>query len=174
MRKEYLEIGEIVSTHGVKGEVRVQPWCDSPQFIRQFQTLYFDKEGKNAVNITACRSHGNVALLKLKGVDTPEEARALRSTVLFMRRADANLPEGSYFIQELLDCQVFDADTGVLYGAIHAVSPTGANDVWHIEKDGREYLLPAIREVIVSVDVAAGKIEIRPMKGIFDEAEYAD
>lgn len=174
MQKEYLEIGEIVSTHGIKGEVRVQPWCDSPQFIKQFSTLYFDSKGKSRVEVAACRPHGNIALLKLAGVDTPEDARALRGTVLYMRRADAHLPKSSYFIQELLDCEVYDAQTGVLYGQIKAVSPTGANDVWHIEKDGREYLLPAIREVVKSVDVAAGKIEICPMRGIFDEAEYAD
>ena len=172
--KNYLEIGKIVSTHGVKGEVRVQPWCDSPQFMKQFKTLYFDGQGRDAVAVAGCRPHGNVVLLKLQGIDTPETARELRGKVLYMRRADANLSESSYFIQELLDCEVYDAQTGVLYGQIKAVSPTGANDVWHIEKDGREYLLPAIREVVKSVDVAAGKIEICPMRGIFDEAEYAD
>ena len=170
MIKEFLEIGQIVGTHGIRGEVRVNPWCDSPDFIRQFKTLYYDKKGEKAVKVTACRSHGNVALLKLDGVDTVEAAAALRSKVLYMKRSDAKISEGSYFIAELKDCTVVDADDeNKIYGVLSDVSQTGANDVWHIKKDGKEYLIPSIPDVVKNVDVVKGIIKITPLKGIFDD-----
>ena len=88
-----------------------------------------------------------------------------------MDRAEANLSEGENFIQDLIDCTVFDADTGIIYGKLTDVMETGANDVWQITDDnGREYLIPAIKEVVAETDVENGIIKIRPMKGIFDDA----
>ena len=172
MIKEYLEVGQIVGTHGVRGEVRVNPWCDSPEFIKQFKTLYYDKNGQSSVKVTACRPHGNVALLKLDGVETVEAAAAMRNKVLFMKRSDAKIAEGSYFIAELCDCTVIDADDeNKTYGILTDVSETGANDVWHITKDGKEYLIPAIPDVVDSVDVKQGIIKIRPLKGIFEDED---
>lgn len=172
MIKEYLEIGQIVGTHGVRGEIRLNPWCDSPEFVRQFKTLYFDAHGNKSVKVVSSRVHGNVALLKLDGVDSVESASALRNKILFMKRADAKIDDGSYFIAELVDCRVIDADDeSVEYGVLSDVSETGANDVWHIKKDGREYLLPAIPQVICDVDVKDGIIKIRPLKGIFDDED---
>lgn len=173
MIKEFLDIGQIVGTHGVRGEMRVNPRCDSPDFIKQFKTLYFDKKGEKAIKVTACRVHGNLALVKLDGVDTVEKATALRNKVLFMKRSDAKIPDGSYFIAELVDCRVVDADDEEkCYGILSDVSETGANDVWHIRTDeGKEYLLPAIPPVVIDVNVETGIIKIRPLKGIFDDED---
>lgn len=171
MIKEYLEIGKITSTHGIRGEMRFQPWCDSPEFLMKFRTLYFDRKGEKAVKIKA-RPNGEMAILKIEGVDTVEDAAKLRDRVLYMKRADAKLPEGQYFIQELTGCRVFDADDeDICYGVLTDVSQTGANDVWHIEKDGTEYLIPAIPPVVISTDVEAGIIKIRPLRGIFDDED---
>ncbi len=173
MIKEYLEIGRIVGTHGVKGELRVQPWCDSPEYFRNFKTLYRDNKGVQAVKVLKSRTHGGIVLLSLEGVSSIEDAAPLRGKVLFMRRADAPLPDGHYFISELTDCTVVDADDeGKEYGVLTDVSQTGANDVWHIEdKLGREYLLPAIPDVVINVDIVSGIIKIRPLKGIFDDED---
>lgn len=168
MIKEYLEIGKITSTHGIKGEVRVQPWCDSPEFMKKFKTLYFDKKGEKPVSVS-CRPNGNMVIMKMQGVDTVEEASKYREKILYMKRSDAKLPEGTWFIQELIDCKVVDADDeNISYGILSDVSETGANDVWHITKDGKEYLIPAIPSVVISTDVVEGIIKIRPLKGIFD------
>ena len=89
--------------------------------------------------------------------------------ILYMKRSDAKLPKGTWFIQELIDCKVVDADDeNISYGILSDVSETGANDVWHITKDGKEYLIPAIPSVVISTDVVEGIIKIRPLKGIFD------
>ena len=91
MKKDYLELGQIVGTHGVRGEVRVNPWCDGPEFAKQFKTLYYDAAGTQPVKVLACRPHGNVVLMKLEGVETVEQANLLRSKVLYIARKDANL-----------------------------------------------------------------------------------
>ena len=173
MIKQYLEIGQIVSTHGIKGELRVQPWCDSPEFMKKFKTLYFDKDGKTSKKVLACRPHGNIVILSLEGVDSVEKAQVLRNKILFMNRNDAGLKKGQYYIQDLLDCTVIDADDEEkVYGVLSDVSQTGDNDVWHItDKDKNEYLIPAIPPVVIDTDVVAGVIRIRPLKGIFDDED---
>lgn len=172
MIKEYLELGQIVGTHGVRGEIRLNPWCDSPDFVKQFKTLYFDAQGQKSIKVVSGRVHGNVALLKLEGVDSVESASALRNKILYMKRADAKLRDGSYFIAELIDCRVIDADDeNVEYGILSDVSQTGANDVWHVKKGGSEYLLPSIPSVVCYVNVKDGIIKIRPLKGIFDDED---
>ena len=173
MLHAFLEIGQIVSTHGIKGELRVDPWCDDPAFMKQFKTLYYDKKGARPVRVAACRPHGNIVILKLDGVDTVEAAAALRNKVLYMARADAKLPENHFFIQDLIGCRVLDADEPEKqYGVLTEVSRTGANDVWHVTaEDGREYLLPAIPPVVIDTDPENERITIRPLKGIFDDAD---
>jgi len=169
--KDFLEIGRIVGTHALKGELRVEPWCDSPDFFKGFTTLYYDEKGTAKAEIVSCRSHGSLVLLCLEGVSGVEAAAALRGKTLYMRRADANVPEGSYFIAELIGCEVFDAgEPSKRYGTLTDVTRTGANDVWHIRGgNGREYLIPAIDDVVASTDVEKGVILIRPLKGIFDD-----
>lgn len=169
MIKEYLEIGKITGTHGIKGEMRVQPWCDSPDFMKKFKTLYLDKKGEKPLKVS-CRPNGHMVIMKAQGIDTIEEASKYREKVLYMKRSDAKLPDGTYFIQELIDCKVIDADDeSIIYGTLSDVSETGANDVWHITNEKGEYLIPAIPPVVIDTDVIAGVIKIRPLKGIFDD-----
>lgn len=172
MIKDYLEIGQVVGTHGVRGELRVQPWCDSPEFFKKFKTLYFDAHGQKSVGVVSVRPHGNIALLKLTDCDTVEKASALRGRVLYMRRSDAKLKKGDWFIAELIGCKVEDADSGKAYGTVTDVSQTGANDVWHItDESGTEYLIPAIPDVVNSVDVESGIVKITPLKGLFSDED---
>ena len=155
MLQKFLEVGQVVGTHGIAGEMRVQPWCDSPDFLTKFKTLYLDKNGENSVKVQSVRVHKNIALLKLPDVTSIEQAEKMRGKVLFIKREDAKLSKDNWFVQELLDCEVFDADSGEKLGVL--------------KNNGREYLVPSIKDVVVSVDVEVGKIEIRPIKGIFDD-----
>lgn len=171
--KKYLEIGKIVSTQGIKGEVRVQPWCDSVGFICEFDTLYFKKGGEYIPQeIERGREHGNIAVLKIAGVDTPEAAQALRNKILYMNRDDVELSDGSYFVQDLIGLRVIDTDSGEEYGELCDVSETGANDVYHIKTaEGKILLIPAIPQVVIETDIEGGSMKIRPLEGLFDEAE---
>lgn len=171
MKCEYLEVGKAVGTHGVKGMVRVQVWADSVDFLKKFKYIYTDKNGNGKLTVLRVQPHGNIALVAFKGVETIEHAESLRNTVLYIDRDDAELPEGRYFISDLLGVEVFDADTSVRLGEISDVSQTGANDVWHITNEGKEYLIPAIDDVLISVDVDKNIAFIRPLKGIFDDED---
>lgn len=169
MLKQYLEAGRIVGTHGVRGELRVDPWCDEPGFLSQFKVLYFN-EGAEKIRVS-CRPHKNIALVKIKDVDTVEQAQLLRGKVLYINREDVKLPRGKNFVQDLLGCRVIDAGDGsVEYGIIADVIKTGANDVYTVKnKDGREYLVPVIDSVVVEKNVEDGCVRIRSMKGLFED-----
>ena len=114
--KKYLEAGKIVSVFGIKGEIKVQPWCDGPEFLCGFDTLYY-KSG-TPVEIERSRVAKNIVVMKVKGVDTVEEAQKLRNRVLYIDRDDVELDEGCYFVQDLIGLEVVDADSGESYGKI--------------------------------------------------------
>lgn len=174
MQKRYLDCGKIVSTHGIRGEVKVEPWCDSPDFLLDFKTLYLGKE-KRPVEVEKARTHGGMVLLKLKGLNNPEEAAALRGTVLYLDRDDVELEEGEYFIQDIIGLEVFDADSGERYGKLTDVTETGANQVYHIRfADEKIRLIPAIPQVVISIDLEAEKVLIRPLPGLFDDGEAVE
>lgn len=169
-KKQFLEIGQIVNTHGLKGDVRVDPWCDGPEFICQFKKLYL-KDGSTVI-VEKARSQKNVAVLKLKGVDTIEQADLMRRTVLYVNRDDVQLDEGEFFIQDIVGCEVKDADTNTVYGKITEVLKTGANDVYQVTDDnGKNYLVPVIDDVVIDTDIDSGVITIRPLRGIFDDED---
>ena len=170
MKKEFLEIGKFVGTHGVRGMVRIQPWSDNGDFLTQFKKFYLDG-GKEKIEMNKITPHGNVVIAAVKGIDSIEEAEKLRGKVLYIKRDDARLPEGRYFVSEIIGSNVFDADTNALLGVLSDVSPTGANDVWHIKSGEKEYLVPAIPDVIVNVDINTDTVIIRPLKGIFDNED---
>ncbi len=166
--KQYLETGKITGTHGLRGEVRVQPWADSPEFLAEFDELYLDK-GAKKIEISSSRVHKNMLIMKIKGVDTIEQADSLRNKVLYMNRDDVELDEGTYFIQDLIGLDVIDCDTGERVGRLDDVSETGANDVYHIKTDdGRVFLIPVIPDVVKDISPEDGYIKIFRMKGLFD------
>ena len=169
MKKQFLECGQIVSVHGLAGEVRVQPWSDDAQSLTEFGTFYLDG-GQTPVAAESARVHKGMLLLKLGGVDTREEALALRGKTLYIDRADETLEEGVYYVQDLMGLEVYDADSGRLYGTLCQVSQTGANDVYHVRfADGSQQLVPAIKEVVVRTDLEQNRMEIRPLRGLFTE-----
>lgn len=171
MKKEFIECGKIVGTHGVRGFVKLLPWTDTPEFVCSFKRLYIGKNEKIEYKVISAKVHGNIVLLNLDGISTVEDGQLLRGKTVFINRNDIELEEGRYFISDILDASVYDYDTNELLGTLCDVSQTGANDVWHIKKDDKEYLVPVIDEVVVSVDVDAAKIVIKPLKGIFDDED---
>lgn len=168
--EQYLEIGKVVSTHGLRGELRVDPWCDSPQFLCQFKTLYL-KKGETKLSVSS-RPHKTIAIVKAKGIDTIEEAEKLRGMVLYINRSDARLAPGEYFIQDLMGLDVIDIDTSKSYGKITDVLKTGANDVYQVtDEKKKDYLIPVIDDVVKEIDINGGKVLIKPLKGIFDDED---
>ena len=171
MKKQYLDSGKIVGTHGIKGEVRIEPWCDSPEFLCAFKKLYLDEKGQTFIEVKS-RPHKNITLAKIKGVDTIEAAEKLRGKIIYINRDDITLDEGVNFVQDLIGLEVRDAENGTVYGKITDVLRTGANDVYEItDSKNKKYLAPVIDEVVEEINVDGGFVLIRPMKGIFDDED---
>jgi 16S rRNA processing protein RimM len=169
--KQYLECGKVVSTHGIVGEIKVQPWCDSAEDLASLTRLYLDG-GKTPLRIDKGRVQKNMVLLKFDGFDTIEQAATLRGRILWLDRGDLPLKEGEHFVQDLLGAKVIDADTEKVYGTLTDITQTGANDVYHITfPDDRVFLIPAIEQVIVDIDAQLEIVKIRPLKGLFDDED---
>lgn len=167
--KQYLEIGRIVAVQGLKGEVRVEPWCDEPEFLCGFDELYLEN-GKKSIVIEYARRQKNIVVMKLDGIETAEQAQLMRGKILYMDRNDVELDEGVYFFQDLIGLETVDSDSGEVYGRISDITRTGANDVYTVTfPDGKEKLIPAIPDVVRKIDAEGGKIYIHVLEGLFDE-----
>ena len=163
MRLETIKIGRIVNAHGIRGEVRVQPEGQDPAFLTRFKTFYLDGA---PMTPTANHVHKSLVLMKFPGVDDMNAALALKGKDLYIRRADAKLPEGACFDAELLGMEVFDAATGAALGEITRVDPYPAHKVYTVKGD-REYLIPAVPEVFIkSVDLDANRMEVQVWEGM--------
>ena len=165
--EQLLETGKIVTLNALKGEVKVEPWCDSPELLAKFDELYLDGRW---VNVERARVQKRMVIMKLEGYDTPEEAAKLIGKVLYIDRDQLELDEGTYFIADLIGMKVVDADDPEkVYGTLTQVSETGANDVYHILfADGVTRYIPAIPLVVISTDVENKVMTIRPLEGLFE------
>lgn len=171
MKKEYLEVGEVVTTHGVRGDMRLYPWCD-PGDVERAARMYLDEKGEQEFRVQYVKPHKNVYLVKLKGIDSPEEARKFIGKALYMKRSDIPVKKGEYFIQDLIGLKVVDSASGSCYGELSDVASTGANDIYAVRaEDGTEVWIPAIPQVIDKVDIDGGILSITPMKGLFDDED---
>lgn len=170
MKKDFLEIGEVVGIHGLKGEVKVFPWCDDFSAFSGVSRLFFDGEGSVFKDVENCRKHKSLVVVKFCGVDSIELAQQICRKVVYACRRDILVPEGRYFIQDLLDMRVCDIDSGAFYGKIFDVLQPGANDVYRVVDDeGVERLVPVIDEVVLKTDFEKGFVYIRPLEGLFDD-----
>lgn len=167
--KQYLEIGKITSPHGVKGEVKLEIYADSPEALKKVKTVYFDKNGEKPIEVESARPHKDRLLIKLKGVNSMDDGNTLRGKVLYAHRDSIIKDKNSIFIEDLKGVEVTDIDSGVSYGRITDIIATGANDVYVIKDGEKERLIPAIKDVVIETDIEAGIMKIRPLRGLFDE-----
>ncbi len=164
--KNNLEIGQIVNTHGLRGDLKVIPWCDDPEIFDELAYVIID--GKE-YDIEKSRMQKNMVLLKLSGIDDINDAEKYRNKVLTVPREElGELPDGTYYICDLLECGVI-TDEGRDLGKICDIIKTGSNDVYVVEDgSGKQVLIPVIDEVVLSVDIDEKKIVIKPLKGLID------
>lgn len=171
MSDNFLEVGKIVTVHALKGEVKIMPWCDGPDFLCEFDYLYLDKSGKTELEVEHARIFKNMVIAKFKGYDTVEAAEKLREKVLYISRDDVELDEDTYFIKDLIGIKVIDNNTGKEYGIIKDVFQTGANDVYTVKDGDKEYLVPAIADVVNETDIENKIMKITPLKGLFEDED---
>lgn len=173
MKQKFLEAGKIINTHGVRGEMKVDAWMDSPEFLKQYKKMYL-KKGEQDLHLLSSRVHKGFLLIKSADIQSATEAEALRGQIVYIDRDEVSLPENRYFISDLIGLDVYDGKNGQYYGRIHDVFSTGANSVYRILNEDKEYLFPAVDHMIKCTDIDAGRIEVLPIPGIFDSDVIED
>ena len=163
MRLPFIEAGEIVNTHGVRGEVKMLPWLDSPEDMRGFTRC---RIGGKDYAITACRVQNTCDLLKLEGVDTMEAAQALRGKTVTLYRED--MDEDVIFAGDLIGMEVFSQAERI--GELTQVLDYPGNQVY-VVKGEREYMLPAVKEFILSTDLDGNRMEVKLLEGMETDAD---
>ena len=173
--QNYLPACKIVSTHGVRGEMKALPLCDGAAFLAKFKRLFTSADGAGETRVLGVRAQGNVILLRLDGVTDMDAARAQVGRTYYLAKADAKLPRGRYFIDDLLGCDVVDADTDRVYGQLTNVDRPAAQDIYTVtDGAGEEHMLPAVPEFIKKIDIDARKIFVTPIEGMFTDAVNGD
>lgn len=162
---EFLEAGKIVAVRGIRGEVKLNVFCDSPEFLAESDVLWLGAQ-KTPYTIERSFPQKGQLIVKFENVDFPTAERLVGISA-YIKKDDYQLEDGVFFIADLIGLSVKDADSGEVYGVIKEVIQTGARDVYVI-KGERELLIPAIPDVIISVDIPAGEMIIRPLEGLFD------
>ncbi len=158
MRIPFIEAGEIVTTHGLRGEVKVLPWLDTPDMLCEFDRCRVD--GREYAMETV-RVQKTCNLVKLRGVDTVEQAQALRGKTLTLYRED--IDEDVIFAAELIGVEVY-ADEGCI-GKITQVLDYPGNSVY-VVKGEHEYMIPAVKSFILSTDLDANRMRVRLIEGM--------
>lgn len=171
--QQYLEAGKIVTTHGVRGEMKLELWCDGVDFLKQVRHLYPTAQGGRAWNVASLRAQGQMALLRLEGVDDLDAARALRGQALYFDRAEAVLPEGRWYVADLIGCEVRDAESGKVYGVVTSVDHPGAQDIYTVKApSGKEYMFPGVDAFLKERNPPEGYILVTPIPGLLDDDAY--
>ena len=163
MNMELIEIGQIVNTHGIKGEIKLNPWTDDIYELLEYDVLY--KKDESVLHIENARVHKNTVIIKFREITDMNTAEKMRNTVLYTEKVP--LPEGRYYIKDLIGLTAITAE-GEL-GELTDVFNTGANDIYEIrKKDGRKLYLPVIEGVIGDVDLEAKTIFVTVPDGLED------
>ena len=161
MKQQFLEAGQIVNTHGIRGEVRIMPWADSALFLKRFKTFYIDNK---PVRVISSRVHKDMLIAQLEGITDINAAMPLKNKVVFIDRADARLPKGSFFIQDILGARVVD-ENGAEVGKLTDVLDVPRGQIYEV-KGETEHLIPAVPEFILDVNADEGIITVRLIEGM--------
>ena len=168
MKKPYLECGKIINTHGFRGTVKLESWCDTPEVLADLARIYFfEKREYVPKKVRHASVFKQFVLMDLEGVENEDAANALRNVIVYADRKDLPLEEGDHFIVDLIGLDVKDADSGELLGTLSDVNQRGARDLYIVRTESGEYMIPAVPEFIVRID-PDDAIYVRPIPGLLD------
>ncbi|MGE5415937.1 MAG: ribosome maturation factor RimM [Acidobacteriota bacterium] len=169
--QEMVVIGQICGTHGYRGEVKVLPLTDFPERFKGMKEILVEtRQGTRLLTIDSMRQHKQYLLMKLVGIDSKENAMLLNRGMIMVDESDVHpLPEGTYYIFQLIGLAVEDQEHGLL-GKLVDVIETSANDVYVVQGERfGEVLIPALKQVILNVDLAAHTMQVKLLPGLIDE-----
>jgi len=161
-KKALIEAGRIVNTHGVQGEVKIEVWLDSPQFLKSFKRLVLDSGEE--LKVLGAKTHKGFLIARLEGVEDVNAAMRLKGKTVSVRREDAALPRGAFFLQDIIGARVVD-EKGAEIGILREIMETPAANVYVVRGE-TEHLIPAVPEFILKTDVDAGIVTVRLIEGM--------
>ncbi len=161
MQKRFLEAGRIVNTHGTHGEVKIQPWADSADFLTDFENIYIDGAPLRVIN---ARVHKGFVIAILEGVEDINSAMRLKNKVISIERSSAKLPDGSFFIQDVFGVEVYDSE-GLKLGKVSDVLFMPSHNIYVVTGE-REYLIPAVPEFVTDLDIPGGRMTVKLIDGM--------
>ncbi|MDP4132629.1 MAG: ribosome maturation factor RimM [Bacillota bacterium] len=168
--KDSLLAGKVVNTHGIKGELKIIYYTDSPDFFNTIDNVMLFPSGES-FKVEFSRQHKGSVLLKLEGIDDISQALPFVGSEVYVSRSETKLPEGRFFIVDIIGLDVI-TDEGLTIGKVTDVFQTGKNDVYGVKgDDGKEYFIPVIDEVVKDINPKEGKIIIHPIKGLLDDED---
>lgn len=164
---EYLSIGQIINTHGLRGEVKVYPLTDDMSRFEKLEEVYIAENNELVkYEVERIKLLKSTVAVKLKGIDSEEAANKLRNSYIKVDRKSAvKLPKDTYFICDLIDSEVYD-EKGQLLGTVKDVLQTGSNDVYVVQSADMEILIPALKDVVKVIDLENQKIIIETPEGL--------
>ncbi len=156
-RKKYLECAIIINTHGVRGDVKLESLCDSPEVLASLERVFIKEAGAyREIKVLHTSIFKSFVLAALEGVDDMDKAIALKGTTLYAAREDFELEEGDFFIADLIGLDVIDSISGKLYGKISDVINRGASDIYVVKTPAGERMMPAVEEFVKKIDLEKG------------------
>ena len=169
-RKKFLECAIIINTHGVRGNVKLESLCDSPEVLADLKRV-FVKEGNSyrEIKVLHASIFKSFVLADLEGINDMDAAAAMKNTTLYAAREDFDLEEGDYFIVDLIGLDVVDVDNGTKYGTVKDVINRGSSDIYVIKTEGGERMMPAVDEFVKKVDIDGGAVYIKPIAGLLSD-----
>ena len=162
MNKEFLEAGKIINTFGVRGELKVQPWSDEPDFLRQFKTVYI---GGKPMRLRSVRLHQANVLITLEGVDNLDAALPYKNKIIEVRRADVKQKPGEHYVADLIGLDARNAETGEVFGKVTDVLPYPAQDLYEV-KGEKTWLIPDVPAFVKEINEEEGFISFVVMEGL--------
>jgi 16S rRNA processing protein RimM len=163
-------VGRVIAAHGLRGEVKAVPLSDSPERLKEIRSIFVLKDGPGGAErfeIASVRESGRMWLVKLNGVDDRTGAESLRGAWLSVPLSERRIPpEGAYYSDQLAGMRV-ETDTGVAVGTVSDVLRAGGRDLLAVDREGREILIPMVKELIKRVDLDSGKVVIDSIEGLF-------
>lgn len=170
-RKQYLECALIINTHGVRGDVKLESLCDTPQVLAGLKRVYFCDGGQyREIKVLHASVFKSFVLATLEGIDDMDKAMALKGKTLYAARKDFKLLEGDYFIVDLIGLDVIDHENGRVYGRVTDVINRGASDIYVVKTENGERMMPAVEEFVKKVDLDKG-IFVKTIPGLLSDDE---
>ncbi len=160
--KEFLEAGKIINTFGVRGELKVQPWSDTVDFLKQFDTIYINNRPVKVVNV---RVHQRNVLLTLEGVYDLDAALPYKNKIIEVRRDDIQEIEGEHFVADLIGLDARDANTGEIFGKVTDILAYPAQDLYEV-KGEKTYLIPDVPDFVKEINEEDGYISFVLLEGM--------